>query len=102
VVKLRFAVLKSSLGERQAMSILIDIPDSLRPFVEGQVSRGGFKDAAEYLISLAEIDRLHDVRADLELKLLEAAKSPSELATPEFWAQLRASALKNIRAQAAH
>ena len=84
------------------MSILIDIPDSLRPFVEEQVSRGGFKDAAEYLISLAEIDRLNDVRTDVEAKLLEAADRAAEPATPEFWAELRSSALKNIREQAAH
>ena len=56
----------------------VDVPEALRPFVAGQVARRGLRDAAEYLVSLVEADRLRDVRDDLEAKLVEAARAESQ------------------------
>jgi hypothetical protein len=78
----------------------IDIPLELQPFVEDQVVRRGYRDAAEYFLSLAEADRLRDVRADLEAKLLEAVQSPSTPMTSNDWSELRRAGTEAIRNRA--
>lgn len=70
-------------------TIAVDIPDSLGWFVENRVSRGGYKSAADYFLSLAEIDRLAEKRLEVESKLLEPIDSPSVPVTLAFWAELR-------------
>jgi hypothetical protein len=70
-------------------TVAVPVSDALRPFVDGQVARRGHRDAAEYFLSLAEADRLRDVRADLEAKLAEAVASPSSPMTSADWGELR-------------
>ena len=82
-------------------TVAIDSPVVLRPFVDGQVSRRGYRDAAEYFLSLAEADRLRDLRADLEAKLLAAARTPSTPMTPADWADLRRAGTEAIRQRSA-
>ncbi len=70
-------------------TVAVPVSDALRPFVDGQVARRGYRDAAEYFLSLAEADRLRDVRADLEAKLAEAVATQSTPMTADDWADLR-------------
>jgi antitoxin ParD1/3/4 len=78
----------------------LEIPEALRPFVEGQVASRGYRDAAEYFLSLAEADRLRDIRVGLEAKLLEAIQSPSTPMTSQDWHELRRAGTEAIRKRA--
>lgn len=75
----------------------VEVPEGLRPFVDGQVARRGHRDAAAYFLALAEADRLRDVRADLEAKLVEAVRSPSTPMAADDWAALRRDGAAAVR-----
>lgn len=45
-------------------SIHVEIPDSLRDYLNGQVTKGGFDDAGDYLIRLLEVDQ--EIRESVE------------------------------------
>jgi antitoxin ParD1/3/4 len=78
-------------------TIAVPVPDALRPFVDGQVARHGYRDAAAYFLSLAEADRLRDVRADLEAKLAEAVATSSTPMTADDWAELRRAGTATVQ-----
>jgi len=70
----------------------ISLPESLRAFVEKEVSRGGYSSASEYM---RELVRKAKAEKELEARLLEAldGEDLGEVG-PDFTAQLRAHARK--------
>lgn len=67
----------------------ISLPDSMRTFIEEQVSRGGFGTASEYIRALVREAQRRDAEDRLETKLLEALAEPAQEMTPARWEALR-------------
>jgi antitoxin ParD1/3/4 len=66
--------------------VSISIPDRLRPFIDEQVSRGGYGDVNAYLTALVRDDQQPKARANLEAKLVEGLDSgEAEPMTDEDW-----------------
>lgn len=68
----------------------ISLPDSMKEFVEEQVSQGQYSSVSEYIRDLVRADQKRKAKEELEETLLEALKSEPEVVTPEWWARLRA------------
>jgi antitoxin ParD1/3/4 len=73
-------------------SLNISLPQSLKDYVERQVSAGGYSTPSEYLRELLRQDQKRRAEEDLEALLLEGLRSgdPIEV-TPEYWEQKRRS-----------
>jgi antitoxin ParD1/3/4 len=59
------------------------------PFVEEQVSNGGYSTASEYLRELIREARRRKERQELEAKLLAGLQSPTSEMTADDWTALR-------------
>jgi antitoxin ParD1/3/4 len=72
-------------------SLNISLPQSLKDYVEDQVSSGGYSTPSEYLRELLRQDQKQRAEQKLEALLLEGLNSgdPIEI-TPEYWERKRA------------
>jgi antitoxin ParD1/3/4 len=72
-------------------SLNISLPQSLKDYVEEQVSSGGYSTPSEYLRELLRQDQRQRTEEKLEALLLEGLNSgaPIEI-TPEYWERKRA------------
>ncbi len=69
-------------------SLTIELPESLREFVERQATERGLGTAGDYLVALAGEARRKAAQERLKELLLEGEESgPAIPATPEFWTQ---------------
>jgi antitoxin ParD1/3/4 len=68
----------------------ISLPDSMRTFIEQQVSQGGYSTASEYIRQLVRTDQKRAAQERLEALLLEGIESgpPVEM-TAEHWEELK-------------
>lgn len=67
----------------------VSLPESLKEYVEEQVTAGDYGTASEYLRELIREDRKRKAQKRLETLLLEGLESGDPVAvTPEFWKQL--------------
>lgn len=72
----------------------ISLPDTMRTFVEQELSSGGYITASEYFRELVRERQRHRAQEQLESLLLEGIESgPGIEATPEYWANLKAEFL---------
>jgi antitoxin ParD1/3/4 len=67
----------------------IFLPDSLKEFVDQQVSSGAFPNAESYISALVEADLKQKVLERLEALILEGLDSPSTEMTPQDWEDIR-------------
>ncbi len=67
----------------------ISLPESLKSFVEEQVSGGGYSTASEYVRSLIREAQERRAKTELEGKLLAALGAEATLMGPADWDQLR-------------
>jgi antitoxin ParD1/3/4 len=77
------------MNEEEAMTTLnISLPDSMRNFIEEQISQGTYSTASEYIRQLVREDQKRAQHEKLEALLLEGLDSgvPAE-ATEEWWKQ---------------
>jgi antitoxin ParD1/3/4 len=76
-------------------SLNISLPQSLKDYVENQVSVGGYSTPSEYLRELLRQDRERQAEDRLEALLLEGLNSgePIEI-TPEYWENKRQQLLE--------
>ena len=81
-------------------SLNISLPKSMRDFVEGEVSEGGYSTPSEYVRSLLREERKRKAERELEAFLLAGLKSgePVEV-TPAFWDEKRSELLARRRAE---
>ena len=70
-------------------SMNISLPESLKLFVETQVSQGGYSTASEYLRDLIREAQRRESRRELEAKLAAGLQSPTSEMTADEWAALR-------------
>jgi antitoxin ParD1/3/4 len=68
----------------------ISLPEPMRDWVEGQIKKGSFGNASEYIRSLIREDQKRSAREELEARLLEGLDSGP--ATP--WTNKDVEALK--------
>ena len=67
-------------------SLNISLPQSLKDYVEHQVSEGGYSTPSEYLRELVREDQKHKAEDRLETLLLEGLNSGEPIQiTPEYW-----------------
>lgn len=71
-------------------SLNISLPQSLKDYVEAQVSAGGYSTPSEYLRELLRQDQKQRTEDKLEALLLDGLRSgdPIEI-TPEYWENKR-------------
>jgi antitoxin ParD1/3/4 len=71
----------------------ISLPETLKQFVEEQVSQGGYSTASEYLRELIREAQRRKQRELLEAKLLEGLQSPTSEMSDADWTRLRETIL---------
>lgn len=71
------------------VSLNIAVPESAGKHIEGQIAAGRFRDPEEYIIALIEADRSRQVRREIESKLMEGLRSPTELMEDSEWDEIR-------------
>lgn len=83
-------------------SLNISLPESLKEYVEAQVSEGGYSTPSEYLRELLRRDQKQRAEEKLEQLLLESLQSGQPIAvTPEFWEQKRTALVERYRKKSA-
>ncbi|AFY31663.1 addiction module antidote protein, CC2985 family [Calothrix sp. PCC 7507] len=71
-------------------SINISLSDSMKTFVEEQVTKGGYASISEYLLELINQDQQRKVQETIEELLIEGLESGEAIeVTDEWWAQKR-------------
>jgi antitoxin ParD1/3/4 len=70
-------------------SMNISLPESLKLFVEEQISSGGYSTASEYLRELIREAQRRKERQEVEAKLLAGLQSPTSEMTADDWTALR-------------
>lgn len=75
----------------------ISLPESMRRFVEEQISASGYSSASEYFRELVRNDQKHKAKEALETMLLQAMKEEGETMTPTAWRSLRKEAVGSRR-----
>jgi antitoxin ParD1/3/4 len=77
-------------------SITISLPQTLKDFVEHEVSTHGFGNVSEYFRSLLREAQARDAQRQLESRLVAGLGADSAPADSTFWSQLRAEAERLI------
>lgn len=77
-------------------SFNIQLPTSLKDFLDQQVAAGGHQDVSDYVRGLVEAERLRKVREELEANLLEAINSPSSPMTAADFEDIRREGHRQI------
>lgn len=71
-------------------TINISLPESMKEFVEEQVSGGGYSSASEYVRDLVRADQSRKAKERLEEVLFGALRSGEPMdVTPQRWEELR-------------
>lgn len=79
-------------------SMNISLPESLKQFVDGQISTGRYS-ASEYVRELIRADEKRTGEEQLEAKLLEGLNSAEHELTPADWSAIRKEALDRLEAR---
>ena len=75
----------------------VSLPDTLKAFVDEQVSTGGYSSVSEYVRDLLRAAQERKTNERLQQLLLEGMESGEGIeATPEFWTQIKRDIAKRI------
>jgi len=80
-------------------SMNISLPDPLKQFVDGQIAKGRYSSASEYVRELIRADEKRKAEDELEAKLLDGLKSSKTALTAADWKAIRAEALAKVTAR---
>jgi antitoxin ParD1/3/4 len=79
-------------------SINISLTDSMKAFVEEQVTKGGYNSASEYLQELIHQDQKRKDKEHLESLLIAGLESGEAIeVTDEWWEQKRTYLISKLR-----
>ena len=78
----------------------ISLPESMRRFVEDQISTQGYSSASEYFRELVRADKKRQAKEALEATLLQAMQEPGEIMSQRSWQKLRKEAEADSRRRA--
>ena len=79
-------------------SMNISLPDPLKQFVDGQIARGRYSSASEYVRELIRADEKRKAEEQLEANLLAGLTADKELSQEE-WNAIRKEALAKLGAK---
>ena len=82
-------------------TVTISLPDSLKTFVDAQISTKGYGNVSEYFRSLLRDARAKEEENRIETLLLEGLAGRSIPLDSSFWDELRADAAKLLKQHAA-
>ena len=80
-------------------SMNISLPDPLKQFVDGQIAKGRYSSASEYVRELIRADEKLKAEEQLEALLLEGLSSEESTLTPADWRVIRKEALAKVEAR---
>ncbi|MFO0808540.1 MAG: hypothetical protein U0746_07955 [Gemmataceae bacterium] len=80
------------------MPLTVQLPDDVREYVEEQIADNQGETAEEYVTAVLRAHRRREYER-LKALLLEGINSPSEEATPEWWAKLEEDIESRIAAR---
>ena len=80
-------------------SMNISLPDPLKQFVDGQIAKGKYSSASEYVRELIRADEKLKAEEQLQALLLEGLSSEETALTPADWKAIRKEALVQIDAR---
>ena len=80
-------------------SMNISLPDTLKQYVDGQISTGRYSSASEYVREVIRADEKRKAEEQLEAKLLEGLNSAESALTPADWSAIRREALAKVEAR---
>jgi antitoxin ParD1/3/4 len=66
----------------------ISLPDTMRSFVEEELTEGGYQTASEYFRDLVRERQQYKAQQKFEALIAEGLASEAVVTTPEFWAEL--------------
>ena len=66
-------------------SINVSIPESLKDFLQEQVSERGYRSPQQYVEALLRDEQKRQAKAELEAKLLAGLKGPPITANAVYW-----------------
>jgi antitoxin ParD1/3/4 len=79
-------------------TVNISIPDSMKTFIDEQVSKGGYSTTSEYIRQLLRQEAERVAQARLEALLLEGLDSGEEIEiNDDWWQQKRLQLLERLR-----
>ncbi len=78
----------------------ISLPETMKQFIEEQVSAGGYSSVSEYIRALVREEQKRKAQEQLEALLLEGLESgkPTEM-TDEEWNEIRRESLARLKAR---
>ena len=86
----------------QMTSMNISVPESMKEFIEDEVSSGGYGTASEYVRELVRDAKKQKEEERIEKLLLEALESgPASPMTKKDWEAIKERGLKRIQAKKA-
>ena len=77
----------------------ISLPDPMKEFVDGQIAKGRYSSASEYVRELIRADEKRKAEEQLESLLLEGLDSEETALTPADWKAIRKEALAKVEAR---
>lgn len=80
-------------------SMNISIPDPLKRFVDGEIAKGRYSSASEYVRELIRADEKRKAEEQLEALLLEGLSSEETALTADDWKAIRNEALAKVQAR---
>jgi antitoxin ParD1/3/4 len=80
-------------------SMNISLPDPLKQFVDGQIAKGKYSSASEYVRELIRADEKRKAEEQLEALLLEGLGSKETAMTPADWKAIRKEAFVKVEAR---
>lgn len=80
-------------------SMNISLPDPMKEFVDGQIAKGRYSSASEYVRELIRADEKRKAEEQLESLLLEGLGSEETTLTPADWKAIRKEALARVEAR---
>ena len=76
-------------------TLTISLPESLKEFIDREVSTKGYGNVSEYVRGLLREAQAREADARLEALLMEGLSTGEDIAlTPEFWSELKQDAAK--------
>jgi antitoxin ParD1/3/4 len=79
----------------------ISLPDTLKSFVDEQVSQRGYGTSSEYVRELIRDDEKRKAEDQLEALLLEGMKGDETALTRDDWKAIREEAVAKVKARKA-
>ena len=79
----------------------ISLPDTMKDFVERQVSHGGYSSSSEYLRALIREEQKRLEQEAIEVKLMEGIASGSTEMTPQDWKEMRHNLIQRHKRRSA-